>query len=199
MTEPVAILIGGVPGAGKTTLAIKLANELGIKEVVDTDNIRQVMRIYDKNPILHSVTHDCWKFFGEKTDENSLKGFAAHTELLHEAIIEILRYNLRRNTSIIIEGVHVTPDLLKKIDFAVSYFHISISDEKEHLQRLQAKKCCGTCWQQNFSVIRKTQDWLISECLNRKIPVIENKSVDVVIEDIIPHVHNVNRLRLCQG
>jgi 2-phosphoglycerate kinase len=196
MTEPIAILIGGVPGAGKTSIAVKLANELGIKEVLDTDNLREVVRMFSDNKILHSVTHDCWKFFGEKNEENIIKGLIEHVNLVQPAVLRVLNYNLRRNTSIIIEGAHITPDIIAKINFPIFYFQLAIPDEFAHIERLKSKKCCGVCWQQNFSAIRKIQEWLNQLCLKSSLPIIENSDINETVERIVSHIYDVNRLRL---
>ena len=43
--KPVIVVLGGTTGAGKTSIALEVALRLGIRRVLSTDAIRQVMRI----------------------------------------------------------------------------------------------------------------------------------------------------------
>ena len=42
--EPLIILIGGASGVGTSSMAFELANRLGLKNIIGTDMIREVMR-----------------------------------------------------------------------------------------------------------------------------------------------------------
>ena len=64
-SRPIIILICGPSGAGKTTLAISLANILEIPRVVATDDIRQMMRLTltsELMPTLHASTYNAWEY-----------------------------------------------------------------------------------------------------------------------------------------
>ena len=78
------ILINGVPGSGKTTIAYKLAAILEIEEVIQTDTIKEVFKVINHPEIALSTTHSAWKFFGEKNEQNIINGFKAHTKYFED-------------------------------------------------------------------------------------------------------------------
>ncbi|MEZ5670818.1 MAG: AAA family ATPase, partial [Alphaproteobacteria bacterium] len=59
--RPVVVVLSGAPGVGKSTVATRLANRLGIARVVTTDTIREVLRTVipaSVLPELHASTYE---------------------------------------------------------------------------------------------------------------------------------------------
>jgi len=195
---PFAIFLSGVPGTGKTTLAMKLAERLKIDQVVSTDTIRFVLRgVSDekKNPILFSVSHDSWRYFGEKNAQNIWKGFCAHCELFFPVMIYMIKKSFEEGRSIIFEGVHITPDFLKGLD-SINFlsFFISVSEDFVLRDRYLMKNASRTIphngWEKNFDVIRFIEHKILENknCFDR---VIENKDVSESINQILGVINEV--------
>ena len=69
--EPLIILIGGASGVGTSSMAFELASKLGLKNLISTDMIREVMRkIVSKelSPVIHKSSFDAY----ETTDRKSV-------------------------------------------------------------------------------------------------------------------------------
>ena len=179
-----AIFISGVPGTGKTTLAMKLAQELGIDQVVSTDTVRAVLRSVgdeNKNPVLFSVSHDSWKYFGEKNAQNIWKGFTAHSKLLFPVMVYMLKKSFEEGRSIIFEGVHITPEFIQGLDFPNLFsFFIIVSEDSILKDRYSMKNSFRSIphkgWEKNFDVIRFIESKILEDkkCFTR---VLENKEI----------------------
>ena len=57
LERPLLVLLGGVTGVGKSTVATRLAARLGITHVIATDQVRQVVRAFFSHEFLPSVHH----------------------------------------------------------------------------------------------------------------------------------------------
>jgi len=128
------ILIGGVPGTGKTTIAVELAKKLGIEHIIHTDTIRNIMRYYETNPLLHEVSHTAWKYFGECNNKNIIKGFFKHAFLLNKVIKDLIQDIIKKGSSAIIEGIHITPLLSFLISEDIPIFILHINNRNDHFK-----------------------------------------------------------------
>ena len=118
------ILLGGVPGTGKSTAAAELANRLGVARTQSTDMLREVMRILIPerlSPPLHTSSFnaggavDTGEMFAVRDAENLLYGFHRQTELVELACQAVLQRAIDERVSLILEGVHVRPTLRRHI------------------------------------------------------------------------------------
>src|SRR6185295_9337447 len=57
LDRPLVVLIGGVTGVGKSTVATQLANRLGVTRVIATDQVRQVVRAFFSQGFMPAVHH----------------------------------------------------------------------------------------------------------------------------------------------
>lgn len=193
---PFAIFLSGVPGTGKTTLAMKLAERLKIDQVVSTDTIRFVLRSVSdesKNPILFGVSHDSWRYFGEKNAQNIWKGFSAHCEFIFPVMVYMINKSFEEGRSIIFEGVHITPAFLKGLDFFnIFSFFISVSEDsvlrERYLMKNASRSIPHNGWEKNFDVIRFIEHKILEEknCFDK---VIENKDVLESINQILEAIN----------
>jgi 2-phosphoglycerate kinase len=192
---PKVIMIGGAPGTGKTTVAINVAKILKIDQILQTDLLRDVMWLYESekdNPMLFTVTHECWKFLGKKSRKNVIRGALLHAETLHEKIIRIVRKSLKDGRSIIVEGAHVTPALIKKINPASGRmygFILLVKNMKKHLKFFDLKNeeraISYNKWYENFREIRTIQSYLAKTAGENGFYVIENDDIGKTVGKII--------------
>ena len=138
--KPVMIFICGMPGTRKSSTAVRLGGLLGFSVVVNMDEVRDIMTIYDKRSIIQGKSHDRWKLFGDLNNKNFYKGFIGHSRALKKGAMAIIKKNLSIGENIIIEGVHLMPSLYKNIS-GVKKIHILLTARKfNHHQKLLGYK-----------------------------------------------------------
>lgn len=175
-----AILICGIPGTGKTTLSTNLAKLLNIDQVISTDFIREIKRSLIKkeyNLILFSVTHNSWKLFGDKTNENILCGAKEHARAIFPEIIHLIKNSQKEGRDIIIEGVHLIPeilDTLKEIKMKIVYIYLYVEDKEEHFKRFALKnelrEVKNQSWYENYPVMKLIEENNIFEAKKETFP-----------------------------
>lgn len=106
--RPIAIVLGGAPGTGKSTLATQLAVRLNIPRVVTTDAIRDVLRtVVPANvlPELHGSTFDVV----DPGSVDPFSGFLRQCNAVGAAATAVADRLADEHRSVIIEGVHALP------------------------------------------------------------------------------------------
>jgi 2-phosphoglycerate kinase len=138
--KPFLILICGLAGTRKSSTAVKLGATLDFATVIGSDEIRVLMRLYDKSPIIQGKTYNRWQLFGPLNQKNYAKGFMAHSLVLKKGIMAIIETALSLGENAIIEGVHLVPSLYKKIPSARKFHFLLIpKDFSRHLRLLSYK------------------------------------------------------------
>lgn len=142
MKKAKIILIGGVPGVGKTSISGYIAAKLGINIVLSGDYLREFLRAYPFNEAktLNYSVYDSWKEFGTKTDENIIKGYLEQGKTLWTGMHRIITRALENGESMIMEVLYFLPEYfmdLPKKDFLPLYLYIS--EEHLHASRLNER------------------------------------------------------------
>jgi 2-phosphoglycerate kinase len=197
LDTPLIILIGGSSGAGKTTLAITLANLLDIPRVVATDDIRQMMRLTltpDLMPTLHTSTYTAWKKVPDPSSEKDpvIAGYRDQARTICVGVHAIISRCLEENASVIIDGVHLLPDFLDLKGYGKSAFIvplcIGITDPEDYGRRFgrradQAPARPKHRYLAHLDEIFKIQDHII-ECYSAcGLPVISNTSSEGITSE----------------
>ena len=106
------ILIGGVPGTGKSTIAYHLALKLKVDKVLSTDMVKIFTKTYCKNidKYLFTTTHEAYKL----ENLSIIDGYRKHSKVINEQVLKVLD-NIKDKV-IIIEGSTLNKDLLNIID-----------------------------------------------------------------------------------
>ncbi len=139
--RPVLILICGMAGTRKSSTAVLLAAALRFATVIGMDEIRDVMRLYDRRPIIQGRSHNRWRLFGKSTESNFAKGFLGHCRALRRGARAIIRKNIIRvGENTMIEGVHLLPSLYQNIPEARVFHILLIARNHAHHKELLAKK-----------------------------------------------------------
>ena len=201
--KPIIILIGGSSGVGTSSMAIELASRLKLKNIIGTDMVREVMRKMASQellPTLHKSSFDAHESV-KKTSimiDSVIEGFTSQVEIVNVGVEAIIERSIKEGISVIIEGVHVVPgfireDLLKNNNIIM--FTLIVEDEENHKQRFHAR--CRKPWVKrsldlyldNFSTIRKTQEYLIRQSKLNDTRIINNvdinETVDTMVDDIL--------------
>lgn len=202
-TEPLIILIGGASGVGTSSIAFEIANRLGIKNMISTDMIREVMRkIVSKelSPVIHESSFTAYKGMRVPPPpefDDVLAGFRNHVDTVSVGIDAVIERSLKEGISIVIEGVHIVPGFIKKElmeKHNVIILVLTLQDKEIHKGRFYSR--CRQIWTRrplqkyldNFFAIRKTHKYFESQARKFEVPVIENIDVVTTIDSIIKHI-----------
>lgn len=203
--DPLIILIGGASGIGTSSISFELANKLGIKNMLSTDMIREVMRkIVSKElcPTLFESSYTAQESLRTPAPpefDKVLLGFKDHVETVSVGVNGVIERAIKEGISIVIEGVHIVPgfineDLLKTPN--VHMFILTLSDEEIHKGRFYSR--CRQLWARrplqrylkHFVPIRKTHDYIASEARIHHVPLVDNIDVTTTIDLMVEHIIN---------
>lgn len=135
------ILVGGIPGVGKTSISGYIAREIGVNIVLSGDYIREAIRpILSKENILHNSVYEAWKPFGAMTEETIVKGFLEQGKIVNRSTVKIIRRAIANGEPLIIETLYFIPDQLKEILDRIICFYIDIPDRTIHASRLNERQ-----------------------------------------------------------
>ena len=176
------ILIGGVPGTGKTTIAYNLALHLKIDKVVSTDMIKIFAKAYLPNydKYLYTTTHEAYKL----DNLSIIDGYLRHSSNINDLILKIIE-NIKDNI-IIIEGSTINNEFIKKIDkkkYQLLYFNLSLSMEELTRRYKQKEKIRKSNWIENITTIEEIDKYLCTNNFN-----IINENIDLTMERVIKYV-----------
>jgi 2-phosphoglycerate kinase len=154
--RPLILLIGGAAGVGKSTIATEVGHRFGIVRSQSTDMLREVMRMMTPerlSPVLHASSYNAWKVQPGVTPDTPmspelmLAGFLHQTELLSVACEAIINRAMHEKVSLIMEGVHIHPNLLEIIEksqensFADCAHDNNFSDPDAHTDTKRHNQC----------------------------------------------------------
>ncbi len=205
--RPLALLICGTVGTGKSTIATEIAHLLEIVRIQSTDMLREVMRMMVPKrllPVLHTSSFNAWKSLpiqdekGRDRDQLIAEGYRSQVELLAVPCEAVLQRAVEECVHIILEGVHVHPDLLDRApkDSGVITVHVTLAvlKSKELKSRLRGRgvevpQRRAKKYLNNFDSIWSLQSFLLSEADRCEVPIITNEDKDKSILQIIQQVN----------
>ena len=210
--KPIIILLSGVPGIGKSSIAAELSKRLDITNIIGTDMIREILRQTISSrliPELHTSSYNAYKSLKPKLNpilRQSIVGYeeqCRHIVVGVETAIQTALYS-RENT--IIEGVHLLPNIFNPDildDNHVRMILLYLEEEEEHKRRINAR---GSNIEQRkadryitaFAEIREIQTYLVEEATKAEIPIIEtsdsNKALDRIMDIIWKRIIQLEKL-----
>ena len=203
MRKPYVILIGSASGIGKSTVSSELAKSLGIKHLIESDFIREVVRGIigsDYAPALHTSSYMAYTTLRNKknydTEEDLIcAGFVEHASFVLPAVEKVIERAITDFDDIIIEGVHLIPgqiDIDKFKDQANVHFFILSSEEQAHKDRFvkrATEKRRGGKQLDYFKENRTIHDFLVNEAEKNDIKVIETEDIDSTVQKILSNIN----------
>lgn len=208
--RPMVILVGGTAGCGKSTIATNVASRLEIARMQSTDMLREVMRtmISKKGePILHKSSYSAWQELPDEILESEDKnqriytGYCRQAEILSVAIKAVIHRALHERVSVIVEGVHFHPALIKNIiepgDALVVPIMLGVLKRKQLQSRIKGRSTNvpqrrAERYLEHFESIWKLQTFLLSEADQANVPIISNTDRDDVFREIM--LYTIGRL-----
>ncbi|WP_297093066.1 2-phosphoglycerate kinase [Thermococcus sp.] len=194
---PITILLGGATGVGKSTIATELAFRLGIRSVIGTDTIREVMRKIiapELLPDLHTSSFLAWKTMPRGNVEDSLliKGFRNQVEHVSVGIAAVLERAYKEGFNAIIEGIHLVPGYVELKENSFMYV-ITVRRRKDlearFYERARYSKRPADYYLKHLDAIIEIQEFIVERAKEHGIPVINNveleKTVNEIMEDIM--------------
>ncbi len=205
LRKPYVILIGSASGIGKSTIASELAKTLGIKHLIESDFIREIVRGVigpEFAPALHKSSFDAYVTIRDKErydDDKSLisAGFEEHASFVIPAIEKVIRRAVDDFDDIVIEGVHLVPGLINTKQFekdASLHFFVLTTDEEIHKERfvkraMKIKR--GGKHLEYFKENRMINDVLVNSAKEHDISVVNNLDIDNTVKRMLTVIRKI--------
>ena len=197
LDRPLIVLIGGVTGVGKSTVATLLAGRLGITRVVATDQVRQVVRAFFSHDFMPAVHHSSFDVaqavpaLGEGEPEPTVAGFLRQVEDIAPGIDALVERAVSERGRIVIEGVHLLPEVPSPAlceQAIVARALLAVADEQEHrshfhMRGLQSPRPPER-YLKAFDRIRTLQDHLIERSRQAGIPIIDQGGLEPALKRV---------------
>jgi 2-phosphoglycerate kinase len=119
------ILIGGVPRSGKTTLAKTISEKLNVV-CISTDDIddglkeklpkEEIDKLFPKTALRIKSGGGNDEMYSSFTTEEIVSAYLKQAEAVWPAVSDLVRSAIREKRNCVIEGYHVTPKLIAKLN-----------------------------------------------------------------------------------
>lgn len=205
--RPLVLLIGGTVATGKSTIATEIAHLLEIVRIQSTDMLREVMRMMIPKrllPVLHTSSFTAWKTLPIRDkqdrdwDQLVAEGYRSQADLLGVPCEAVLQRAVEERVPIIMEGVHVHPDLLKSThgdsDVIKVYVMLAVLKSKKIKSRLQGRgldvpQRKPEKYLDNMDSIWSLQSYLLSEADRCDVPIVTSGDRETAILQITQQVN----------
>lgn len=207
--RPLLLFVGGTAGVGKSSIATELATRLEVVRTQSTDMLREVMRVMlpkELVPALHVSSFDAWRTLPTArmpvVDRDSLtaEGYRAQADLVAVAAQAVVRRALQERVSLILEGVHVHPDLVERAttgaDAVVVPVMVAVLRPEELRRRFrgragQVPQRRSERYLRSFDAIWQLQDYLLSEADRRQTAIVVNDDREQAVREALVRVIDV--------
>ncbi len=181
------ITIVGSPGSGKSTIANRLAKKLDINLVLGTDQIREIVRSYipkEQDPVLHTSAILAYDLVNQE-DPYNVRGFIAQSKSLKNGIEGIIRKTIKEDKDIILEGIHLIPEVIDIESDKHYEFVITVPDEQEYKKRISGQGEQRAKYK--LENIDKALDFNMYLLNTKKedTHIIKNDNIDRCVEEIV--------------
>jgi 2-phosphoglycerate kinase len=193
LDRPLLVMIGGVTGVGKSTVATQLAGRLGITRVIATDQLRQVVRAFFSHDFMPAVHHSSFdvaaalRTYGND-QSGTVAGFLRQAHDLAPGIDALVQRAVSEGTPLVLEGVHLLPEIpdpsLRKQAIDVRVL-LTARDEQVHRAHFHARGSRTPRrpdrYLEALDRIRVLQDYLIERAQREGIPIIDEQGIEAAL------------------
>ena len=197
LERPLIVLLSGVTGVGKSTVATQLAGRLGFVHVIATDQVRQVVRAFFSHEFLPSVHHssfDVARALSElpEDDEGTIAGFLRQVHDIAPGVDALVERAISDRTPMVLEGVHLLPDLPSPALLAratTARALIAVREPDAHRRHFHARGAQTLRAPERYLAaldrIRLLQDYLIARAEAAGIPVIDAGGLEPTLRRVL--------------
>jgi 2-phosphoglycerate kinase len=197
MTKPVILLIGGATGTGKSTVATEAAYRLGITRVTSTDFVRQTMRAFFSEEFMPSIHYSSFEAGvalrqPEQADDPVIAGFLEQSRNVLVGVRAAIERALEEGWSMVLEGVHLVPGMLPRIDGAlVAQCVLAIEDVDAHSGHFVIRDAGSdglrphAKYVDRLGDIRRIQEHIVKRARRHGVPVIENSDIEAATGEVL--------------
>jgi 2-phosphoglycerate kinase len=207
---PVIVLVGGATGTGKSTVATEAAYRLGITRVTSTDFVRQTMRAFFSQEFMPSIHYSSFEAAAglrepEQAEDPVIAGFLEQTRSVMVGVRASIERALEEGWSMVLEGVHLVPGMVPRIEGAlVVQCVLAIDDEEEHSTHFLMRDAGldgsrpHAKYIERLDDIRRIQDHIVRRARRHRVPVIPHtdmrRAIDAVLELVLASAEQVQRV-----
>ena len=203
MNHPKIVLIGGIPGVGKTSIAGEIAKALDIDIVLSGDYLREFIRPfgdYAKFSVMSKSVYNAWTSFGERNRENIVSGFLAQSEIMNAGISAVIRRAAGNGEDVVIEQLHFVPSQLgKDLINQIIPIYLYIHDIDIHRNRLRERvnfthaNSPGERLADQLDTYRFMMDYSLEESRSYGIRIFESSDYGKTLKDVLAFVESEAR------
>ena len=203
---PLILLVGGVPGTGKSTMASELAYRLSVVRTQSTDMMREVIRCYlgaDEAPALGYSSFEAWRGLGGGTadaggpDSTVIAGFLAQFRNMKAGLQATIERAVKERQDLILDGVHVLAseldlDAIRDAALVVPVMLV-VATREELASRFSARGDeqpgrGGSRYLHNIDAIWELQSFLLKLADKADIPLVINRTADDTVLQILSEI-----------
>jgi 2-phosphoglycerate kinase len=206
--ESLIILIGGATGAGKSTIAARLAYLLDIVRTQSTDMMREIIRCYlvpHVSPTLGYSSFEAWRglpavepLLGAAVADNPVvTGFLAQFGTVRVALEATILRAVKERHDLIVDGVHVLPSHLdlagiadKAVVVPLMLAVTTLPKLDDHLLRRSREQPDrdSELHRSTLDGIWQLQTFMVDQAEKAGIPVIVNWNVEQTVQLVMDEV-----------
>lgn len=194
------ITIGGAPAAGKSTVSGRFSEKLCNLSTNDSDNffyigtdlIREILRSYmgkEEYPEIYLKGITAADLAPDGVENKDIWGFQTQAEFMQPAVTSLIKRVIYERRSVIVEGIHIFPNLIDKFDEGQIVNVVLTVKDKEQLRSQMLSQGLDRSKQKLDNIHRAVafQEWLISEAEKNDTKVILNEYnlLDKTVEKIV--------------
>jgi 2-phosphoglycerate kinase len=197
LERPLMVLLSGVTGVGKSTVATQLAGRLGFVHVIATDQVRQVVRAFFSHDFLPSVHHSSFDVARALADlppdgEGTIEGYLRQVHDIAPGLEALVERAISDRTPMVLEGVHLLPDVpspaLQERATMVRAL-VAVRDPEAHRRHFHARGMQTLRAPERYldalDRIRVLQDYLIARAEDAGIPVIDERGLEPILRRVL--------------
>src|SRR5437588_3505522 len=194
---PVILLVGGATGTGKSTVATEAAYRLGITRVTSTDFVRQTMRAFFSAEFMPSIHYSSFEAAAglrepEEAEDPVIAGFLEQTRNVPGGGPASVERALEEGWSMVLEGVHLVPGMLPRIEGAlVAHCVLAVDDVDAHSAHFMVRDASSegvrphAKYIDRLDDIRRIQSYIVARAKRHDVPVVENSQIEGAITRVI--------------